>query len=319
MRNFILLPLLCLSVFATAQTLKDTVARLDSFFAAHSVGDSTPGGVLMISRNGQILYKKYMGLASLEHKTPITENTVFEAASVSKQFTATSILLLAREGRISLDDDVRKYIPQLPDYGETIRIHHLLTHTSGLKDWRNITYISGWPTGKRLYNQSMALDMICKQKSLNFMPGERYSYSNSGYDLLAVIVEKVSGMKFKDFVGERLLKLAGMNQSFFRPAHEQIIPHMASSYIQQNDQSYIHPLILDESYGAAGLITNATDLHKWVLFIEKGGLSEDIKKLRSTRFVLNNGDTITYALGGVHVMHRDNLIPAKRINRFVYQ
>src|SRR5690606_29815166 len=117
------------------------------------------------------------GVANLEQPLPITDSTVFEAASVTKQFTATALLLLVRQGKLSLEDDIRKYFPELPDYGGTITIRQCLTHTSGLKDWRNVTYLTSWPTGYRLMNQAFALDMIFRQANLNYEPGERFSYT----------------------------------------------------------------------------------------------------------------------------------------------
>src|SRR5690349_6549341 len=160
----------------------DTTKLISSIFA--SWNNSTPGGSVSVSRNGQLLYGHSFGLADLEHNTPNTTETIFEAGSVSKQFTATSVLVLASEGKLSITDDVRKYIPELPKYNATITIQQLLNHTSGLKDWGSVGSLTGWPRTTRVYTNQLALDIICRQKSLNFTPGSEYSYSNSNFTLL---------------------------------------------------------------------------------------------------------------------------------------
>ena len=180
----------------TAQS-GDTLRRIDELFS--NWNNATPGVSIAISRNNTTIYKKAFGLSDLEHLTPNTTETIFECGSVSKQFTAMSILLLAQEGKLDLQDDVHKFVPELPDYGKPIRIQHLLNHTSGLKDWGTIGFLGGWPRTTRVYTQDLALQIMCKQKSLNFTPGNEYSYSNANYSLLVTIVERVSGMPLEDF------------------------------------------------------------------------------------------------------------------------
>ncbi len=280
-----------------AQLRSDIGGSLDSLIK--TLPAQGPGGVLIVSQKGQQLYHREFGIASLEHQTPITNETVFEAASVSKQFTAAAALLLVKEQKLSLEDDVHKYVPELPDYGHKITIRHLLTHTSGLKDWRNVTYLSSLPTGYRLFNQQDAMDIICRQSNLNYVPGERYSYTNAGYELLGIIIERITKKKFSEFVKENLLAPAGMTNSAFRGRYTDIIKNMAASYAGTPGK-YQLGYILDETYGAAGLLSTADDLRKWNEFINgKGG--KELQDIRLNRFVLNNGDTITYANGGVVV------------------
>jgi CubicO group peptidase (beta-lactamase class C family) len=290
----------CICSAATAQIADNAGASLDTLFNQYL--KDGPGAVLIVSRNGQQIFHKEFGYASLEHKVPITNETVFEAASVSKQFTAAAVLLLEQQGRISLEDDIRKYVPELPNYGNKIDLRQLLTHTSGLKDWRNVTYLSNLPTGQRLYTQHDALDMICKQSNLNYKPGERYSYTNAGFDLLGILVERVTGKSFASFVKDSLLIPAGMQHSSFRHKFEDIIPGMASSYYGAI-KNLRHGYTTDETYGAAGLLTTADDLRRWNEFINKGKLAQ----LRQQRYLLNNGDTISYAIGGIHVMEFEGI------------
>ena len=140
-----------------------------------------------------VLTRAY-GMADLEHDVPNTPDTIFEAGSVSKQFTAAAVALLARDGKLSLDDPVRKYIPEVPDYGVPLTIRHMLQHMSGLRDWGSLEGIAGWPRGTRVYTHDHVLDIVSRQKALNFTPGQTYSYSNTGYNLAAIVVNHLLSM-----------------------------------------------------------------------------------------------------------------------------
>src|SRR4051812_5510369 len=169
-----------------------------------------PGCAAAVSFNGDVVFEKAFGLADLEHNVPNTTQTIFESGSVAKQFTAAALVLLQQDGKLSLDDPVRKYIPELPDYGSPLTIRHLLNHTSGIRDWGAVMSLTGVGRGDRVINQDLALDVITHQRALDFTPGSEYSYSNSGYNLAAIIVERVSKQKFPAFVEERLFKPVGM-------------------------------------------------------------------------------------------------------------
>src|SRR5215204_1237074 len=170
-----------------------------------------PGCAAAVSLNGETVFEKAFGLADLEHNVSNTAQTIFESGSVAKQFTAAALVLLQQDGKLSIDDPVKKYIPELPDYGKPLTIRHILAHTAGLRDWGSVMALTGAGRGDRVVTQDIALDVIIRQKSLDFEPGAEYSYSNSGYQLAAVIVERVSGQKFGDFVRDRIFKPLGMN------------------------------------------------------------------------------------------------------------
>ena len=186
----------------------DNTARVDAVFSKYSA--STPGCAVGVAEHGKPTLAKGYGSADLEHDVRITPDTIFEAGSVSKQFTAASILLLARDGKLSLDDPARKYLPELPDYGKLLTIRHMLNHTSGLRDWGSVAAIGGWPRTTRVHTHANVLEIVSRQESLNFPPGSRWSYTNTGFNLAAIIVERVSGQSFQDFTRARLFGPLGM-------------------------------------------------------------------------------------------------------------
>lgn len=302
MKLGILMLLFLLPTIVSAQRAAPNIDRLrqelDSFFAGRSAED--PGGVIIVENNGRPVYRKAFGKSNLETGSDIGFQTVFEAASVSKQFTAGAVLKLVEEGKVKLSDDVRTFVPELPDYGATITVEHLLTHTGGLKDWRNITYLQSHSTATKLFTQDIALDFICRQKSLNFLPGEQYRYSNSGYDLLGTLVERVSGQSFASYVKEKLLDPAGMNHSQVRHHYTDIIKNRAFGYLTTGN-TYRQGLVLDETYGAAGLYATAEDLIQWQQYIFSDRVPPSFRQMRVKQFVLNDGTTIPYAHGGVEV------------------
>src|SRR5262249_55717220 len=173
-------------------------------------------------------------MADLEPDVRITPETIFEAGSVSKQFTAAAILLLAREHKLSLDDPVRQYIPELPDYHTPLTIRHMLTHTSGLRDWGNIAAIAGWPRTSRVHTHAHVLEIVSHQQALNFTPGTRWSYSNTGYNLAAIIVERVSGQPFPAFTRAHLFEPLGMTHTSWRDDYTRIVKGRALAYRERD-------------------------------------------------------------------------------------
>jgi CubicO group peptidase (beta-lactamase class C family) len=256
-----------------------------------------PGCAAAVSLNGETVFEKAFGLADLEHNVPNTAQTIFESGSVAKQFTAASLVLLQQDGKLSLDDPVRKYIPELPDYGAPLTIRHLLNHTSGLRDWGTVLGLTGAGRGDRVINQDLALDVITHQRALDFTPGSEYSYSNSGYNLAAIIVERVSKQKFPAFVEERLFKPLGMKNSSSRDDYQRIVPGRAQAYARQGNGPWRLNMPFMNVYGNGGMLTTVGDWMKWNAMLDSQSLGAPLVTALETQGVLNDGRKIAYALG----------------------
>ncbi|WAC40397.1 serine hydrolase domain-containing protein [Pedobacter sp. SL55] len=288
-----------LPIAASAQTATE-LKELDNIFQNFNSGSRAPGGVITVGKNGNVFFNKAAGSADLEHEIANTPETRFEAGSVSKQFTSTAVLLLIESNKVGLEDEVRKYIPELPDYGKPLLVKHLLLHTSGLKDWGSIYAITGWPRGTKAYTQDDARAMIFKQKTLNFLPGEAYSYSNSNFTLLATLVEKVSGMSFNEFTKQNIFIPIGMNDTQWRDNFRAIVKNRAIGY-QASGKDYLQDMPFENTHGHGGLITTTTDMQKWLNYWNENKFGKKLTELRNTQGILNNGQQIEYALGGVFV------------------
>lgn len=225
---------------------------------------SGPGCAVAASRDGVTVYESGFGMANLETGTAINSNSIFHVASVSKQFTAASIMLLAREGRLSLDDDIRKYLPEIPDYGTTITLRHLMNHTSGLRDQWDLLRLSRGRFEENRITEYDVMEIVPRQKTLNFKPGDEFLYSNTGYTLLAVTVRRVSGKPLKDFAKERIFAPLGMRSTHFHDDYTMVVPGRASAYGRRTDSSAWHVSIPNfDTYGATSLFTTVGDLLKW--------------------------------------------------------
>ncbi len=278
-----------------AQTWQDTVARIEAAFARYK--PDGPGAQMAISRNGQVIFSKAWGLADMEHQVKLTTTSLIEAGSVSKQFTAAAILLLEQEGKLSLSDDVHKYIPELPDYGTLITIRHLMQHTSGLKDWGSVAALSGWPRGTKAYDNLDALAIICRQKTLNNVPGAEYIYSNTGYTLMAIIVQRVSGKELKDFSRPALFDPAGMRQSIWRSSYKLMVPGRAMAYSTIGPR-FLNDMPNESVYGHGGLLSTAEELLQWTQFYTGGKLGNpSLFPKQVATHPLNNGQPHNYAAG----------------------
>lgn len=256
-----------------------------------------PGGQLAVSLDGQVIYSKAWGMADLENKVPLTTETLIEAGSVSKQFTAAAILLLEKQGKLSLDDNVVKYVPALPSYGHPILIRHLIHHTSGLREWSDIAEIAGWPLALNVPDNQAVLDIICRQKSLNSPPGTFFRYSNSNYILLALITEKVSGMTFADFTKKHIFEPAGMAHTRWRNDFGEVVPMRSQAYEVKNAK--FRSLMPDNAiHGPGGLLTTAGDLLKWNEFYLSEKLGGKAMFAKQTALdTLSNGLLNNYAAG----------------------
>jgi len=270
-------------------------AKVDAVFAKWTA--NTPGCAVGVAEDGKPVLEKAYGMADLEHDAPNAADTIFEAGSVSKQFTAAAVLLLAREGKLSLDDQARKYIPELPDYGKPLTIRHMLTHTSGLRDWGAVEEIAGWPRTSRVYTHAHVLDIVSRQKSLNFEPGTNWSYCNTGYNLAAIIVSRVSGMPFSEFCRLRIFEPLGMTRTSWRDDFRRVVKGRATAYSEAKD-GYRQNMPFENVHGNGGLLTTVGDLLKWNenQVAQKVGDAEFLgEQLRPGKF--NDGKSHDYALG----------------------
>ena len=277
-------------------TRKTLEAKVDQLFAEWDKPGS-PGAALAVTRDGEIIYKQGYGTANLEYDIPIKTKTIFDIASVSKQFTAFAIITLSHDGKLSLDDDIRMHLPDVPDFGSTITIRHLLHHTSGLRDWVQSLVIAGVAM-EDVISFKHILKMARHQKLLNFEPGEAYLYSNTGYNLLAEIVERVTGDSFRDWTDTNIFKPLTMTNSHFHDDHQMILKNRAYSYQAVENGGFKHAVNNTTALGSSSLCSTVEDLAKWILNFDDTQIGEQtVIDQMHQRGVLNNGEQISYALG----------------------
>jgi len=286
-----------LAAAANAQQPTDLAPKIDAVFARFT--DKTPGCAVGLARDGRPLYTHGYGMANLEYNVPITESTVLESGSVAKQFTASAIVLLAQDGKLSLDDDIRRYLPEVPNFGgQKITIRNLLTHTSGLRDQWGLLGIEGRGPGSQVHSPATTLDLVVHQKMLNFPPGSEYLYSNTGYALAGIIVERVSGKTLDTFTQERLFHPLGMTHTRWRDDFTTVVPNRATAYSGSPANGFHTDMPFTNMIGNGGLLSTVSDLLKWNENLDHptvGG--QPYVDALQTRMRLTNGRTITYALG----------------------
>jgi CubicO group peptidase (beta-lactamase class C family) len=272
-----------------------TQPKVDAIFSRFS--SSTPGCAVGADVRGAAVIRAAYGSADLEHDVPITSDTIFEAGSVSKQFTAAAVVLLARAGKLSLDDPVRKYVPELPDFGAPLTIRQMLQHTSGLRDWGNLAALAGWPRTTRVHTHAHVLDILGHQRTLNFLPGTRWSYSNSGYNLAAIIVSRVSGTSFAEFTKAAIFDPLGMKDTSWRDDYTRIVKRRAMAYTDRQGTFTLN-MPFENVHGNGGILTTVGDLLKWNANFSAHivGDTAFVDTLQQ-RTVLPGGHTHEYALG----------------------
>lgn len=283
------------AIVAGSQTAPAAAAAVDKVFAKWTT--ATPGCAAGVAVGGKTVLTRAYGMADLERDVPNTAETVFEAGSVAKQFTAMAVLLLAKDGRLSLDDPARNYLPELPDYGAPLTIRHLLNHTSGLRDWGSLASIAGAPRTTREYTHAHVLDIVSRQTALNFPTGTRWSYSNTGFNLAAIIVSRVSGMPFAQFSETRIFAPLGMTSTSWRDDHTRIVKGRAIAYAAASD-GYHLDMPFENVHGNGGLLTTVGDLLKWnenfvTPVIGDGALAAT----QMTAGTFNDGRRLDYGLG----------------------
>lgn len=297
---------LCLSFFEGPAAGEQEFAprpAIDALFAAWDRPDG-PGGAVAVIEAGEVIYARGYGSAQLEDQTPITPRTVFHVASVSKQFTAFAVVLLATRGVVDLDADVRRYLPEMPDFGAPLTLRQLIHHTSGLRDQWDLLTMAGWRMDDVITHHDV-LQLIVHQRELNFPPGERHSYCNTGYTLLAEVVSRVTGKSLREFAAEEMFAPLGMDQTHFHDDHQHLVPHRAYSYAAREGGGWQHSVLSYAIVGATSLFTTVLDLARWqenFALREIGG--DAALEILLQRAVLNDGTEISYAGGLTHGTYR---------------
>lgn len=279
--------------------LRELIAEFDN--------KSSPGGVLAVIQDGKVVSDLTFGMASIEHAVPNGRQTVFYIASTSKQFVGASIALLEHEGKLDIDDDIRKYVPEIFAFDPPLHIHHLLHHTSGLRDKYALAAVGG--LGEHTYaTDDGSMELLKGQRTLNFEPGSRMMYSNSNYFLLAQIVERVSGLGFEEFTRSRIFEPMGMRDTRFRSDSSVVIPHRASGYRKGADGAWRVSEYTMNSLGPGGVVTTVDDLAKWsTVFFESPLDPPDLAERITRTRPFNDGEPNDYAFGlmvGEHLGRR---------------
>ena len=297
-----------LALSADAQLRQPKAAEVDAVFAEVD-RTNAPGCSLAVAHGGKVIYSRGYGMANLEHGVANAPETVFYIASVSKQFTAATIVLLAEEGAVSLDDPVRKYVPELPAYADAITLRHLIHHTSGLRDYLGLSGLAGRPDADS-FPEGEALGLIARQQALNFAPGARYAYSNSGYFLLGLIAKRVTERSLREAAQERIFAPLGMAATRFRDDRTVAIPHRADGHFQRPDGTWGVLRTSFDLVGSGGLMSTVLDLAKWEANFYENRLGK-----RGPAFLdqlltpgkLADGSAMTYAFGLIHakILGRD--------------
>lgn len=278
------------------QDASDLQRKVDQVFAAYDKPDS-PGCALGVVRDGEFIYKKGYGTASLELGVPITPQSVFYMGSVSKQFTAASVVLAAEQGFLSLDDDIRKFVPELPSYGKPITLREMLHHTSGFRDVLGLLLLAG-RNFEDIHPTAELLDLLSRQKALNYQPGEEFLYSNTNYFLMSVVIHRATGKTLTQFADENIFKPLGMTHTRFYEDHTVVVPGRIPAYQPLSGGFRIDWSTNFDKVGDGGLLSSVDDLLLWDrnFYDNKLGKGTLLKEMQ-TQGVLNNGKQIEYALG----------------------
>jgi len=281
--------------FAAFLAADEKTAKVDKIFSPWDT-TASPGAALAIIKDGQIIYERGYGLAKIEDDIVMTPSKIFDIASVSKQFTAACIALLAKQGKISLDDDVRTYIPEMPRYEKPVTIKHLIYHTSGLRDYCGLLELAGFRSGLDSTTAFEALEIIYRQKRLNYLPGEEFSYTNTGYFLLGQVVERVSGKSLNEFAQEHIFKPLGMSHTIYQDDHTKIVKNRATGY-SPTDAGYKIDVSNWDQTGDGNVFTSVEDLYLWDQAFYNNKLGKDLMDMLQTVGTLNSGRKLDYAFG----------------------
>ena len=271
--------------------------KIDSLLQEWNV-EGHPGGSIGVMKDGELIFSKGYGLASLEYDVPNTDSTLFNIASVSKQFTAYGMAILESQGKLSLEDDIRKYLTELPEFANKITIRHMLNHTSGMRSLHALLVMAGWRGDDRRTNQDLMRFMV-NQKDLNFEPGAEYLYCNTGYIFCSEIIERITGQEFVPWMAENVFTPLGMVNTYVEEKYDQVIPNNATSYNWNHETEEFRRSIPYWGYvGSGNIHTNIHDMMKWLQHLHQpDDKNKNVVEKMFQRGLLNNGDTINYALG----------------------
>ncbi|MFN3851509.1 MAG: serine hydrolase domain-containing protein [Spirosomataceae bacterium] len=267
---------------------------VDSLISNTFTDKNGPGGVFMIAKNRKVVYQKAVGKANLELNVDLTPNHVFQIGSMTKQFTAIAILILEEQGKLSLNDAILKFVPDFPN-GDKITIHHLLTHTSGIKDFTKMKALR--EIAQKDMTPKMMVDFFMNE-AIDFAPGEKFDYNNSGYVLLGHIVEVASGETYEDFIKKNIFIKAGMQHSYYN-SDRQVIINRAYGY-HKKGESYVNKTIINYSvpFSSGSLMSTVGDMLKWQNALNNNTiLGSETAKKAFTKYKLNNGEEFTYGYG----------------------
>jgi CubicO group peptidase (beta-lactamase class C family) len=283
---------------ARAQETDPQSRRVDSIMATFQ-GTNSPGAVVAVVRKGEIVFQRAYGMANLTHGVPFTVDTRTNIGSTSKQFTAFAVAFLARDGRLSLDDDVRSHIPELPDLGETVTLRHLISHTSGYREFLNALAMGGWrmEDADHIHRREI-VEVVQRQPALQNSPGAEWNYNNTGYALLAMVVERVTGESFPDWMADHVFGPVGMKDTAVRAHPGQIVPHSAQGYVPAGEGAFREASDIGAAMGAGGIYTTVGDLARWMRNLGTGEVGgREIMEQMTTPYVLTSGDTTNYGFG----------------------
>jgi len=292
---FILL-FLSFSYQAKAQFSHTKLQQIDSLFIAWNQPNH-PGGSIGIMQNGEVIYSKAFGLASMEYLVPNTPNTAYNIASVSKQFTSMGILLLEQAGKLSIDEDIRVYLPEMPDYGEKITLRHCMHHTSGMRSLHALLGMAGWRGDDARTNEDL-FRFMKQQKDLNFKPGAEYLYCNTGYMLMSDIIERLTGENFKDWMQKNVFQPLGLLDTYVEAEYNRIVPNNATSYNGSAQNDFSRATEFWGYVGSGNIHSTTRDLLNWMnnYHTPKKEWAQVFSKMKTVD-LLNNGDTLHYAFG----------------------
>ncbi|MBU2929463.1 serine hydrolase domain-containing protein, partial [Winogradskyella psychrotolerans] len=283
-------------VFLSSKAQTNANQKIDELLATY-VSNDAPGLSVKVINQGQSIYSKGFGLSSLDYNIKNSDSTVFSLASIAKQFTASAIWALADDGKISLDDDIRLYLPEFPDYEDVIKIKHLLNHTSGIRNYHTLMYLAGFDYDTQYYDNNTVLDLAIKQKHLNHLVGEKVSYSNTNYNLLAMIIERISGQNLDEYLKLNILNPLKMNSTFVRVAHGKPIKNKSVGY-QKHKDGFRFSISNQLSYGAGSMGSSVNDMEIWMQMLN--GQVPEFKSLTEflkTTETLISGKKAKYARG----------------------